>query len=957
MVIDPVTALGLASNILSFIDFGLEVLAKGRELHKSATGRLIEHDEFRTAVGRLQQLRDGIDNSLQSLSSRTSLTPAEEALQQITAECQKISAEFQDALSTFTAQPGQSPWKSFRQAFEALWKKDGLERMQQRLNYQREQLVLHLLVVVSERQKDNSEKLYAKTSHAEARILRAIEASRRDLRSDLDRLVKLNQDRRGRDQDLNFARGITTLTQARSREIQSLSDSVSGRLRDDIVCDLIRHSLHFPQIRDRKLQIGARAAHPNTFTWIFDKDSQMGVEGSNFAKWLEAKQGGESIFWVAGRPGSGKSTLMHFLSGAPQTKNAVACWTEQTALLQAAAFFWLSGSRLQNSLSGLLRALLYDLLCQDPSLVEEVVPLRWRAWTLGFGTPESWSNAELIEALRTLVQVTAASHRIFLLIDGLDEFEGEFAEQVELVEFLKSLANCGNIKVCVSSRPWPVFESAFRGYPHFRLEELTRNDIHLYVNEKFAKVGEFEDLQALYPRECARLIHDIVNKAQGVFLWVYLVALSLSQGMVDGDSLPALQARLIAIPGDLEAYFRKIIDGIPEQYRPLAASYFSIMTAAGQDEVSALSLSFLEESSSDFLQSCPVKPVPTPLIEARKRSMARRLESRCKGLLQVNTLQNRGGNFGNQVVDYLHRTVGDFLLSKDIQQILQQYSSDSLDPFLFLCRSVLTQMKMARPDEPGLSHLAAQYFTYARRLESSTGPAYINLTDLFFDLAHGLLLKAPREREQYGSVGSILKVTIAYRLVHYSISKINSSKFDVNKIYSAHRVLNRDHSPERAFLLWECVPQGTIGDPTDSEGAVPTDGPPVVELFAALFAKGADPNLKMDELTIWEEYLRQANAMTLGVKDRSVRLSEASWIRTTRLFIEHGASPSGRDPRHPPQWRERAAAGKKYRFNAAPQDLADAVEHVFAAPEGRDLAEALRSRGTVTGRLKKLFVS
>ncbi|KAK5457114.1 hypothetical protein LTS15_004895 [Exophiala xenobiotica] len=954
MVLDPLTALGLASNIISFIDFGIQVLAKGRELHKSATGRVIEHDEFHIAVGRLQQLREGIDSSLQSLSSRTSLTRSEEALQDITAECWKISEEFQDALSTFTGKPGQSPWKSFRQAFKALWKKDGLERMQHSLKNQREQLVLHLLVVVSERQKINSDKLYAKTSDAEAHILRAIESSRRDLKSDLDELVRLNQDRRGRDQDLKFARCINTLTQARSSEIKTLSDNVSGNLSNDTICDLILHSLHFSQIRDRELQIGSRAAHPNTFTWIFNKGSQHGLEGSNFAKWLEAKQGQKNIFWVAGRPGSGKSTLMHFLSQAPQTNDAVACWADQRALIQAALFFWLSGTRLQKSLPGLLRTLLYELLRQDVSLIEEVAPLRWRAYSLGVSTQAPWSNAELIEALRDLVRATAASHRIFLLIDGLDEFEGSFAEQSELVEYLKSLADRANIKVCVSSRPWPIFESAFGNYPHFRLEELTRNDINLYVNERFAKVSEFRDLQSLYAEECSKLIHDVVDKAQGVFLWVYLVSLSLSEGMVDGDSMTALQARLTAIPGDLEAYFRKIIDGIPEQYRPLAASYFGVMTAVGQDEVSALSLSFLEESSSDFLPIYPVKPVAIPLIDARKRSMARRLESRCKGLLQVSKFLDRG-NFGDQVVDYLHRTVRDFLLSKDIQKILQQYSSGSMNPILFLCRSVLTQMKMAGPEEPGLSHLAAQYFTYARRLESSTGPTYIGLTEFFFELAHTLLLKDPQEQERYGSVGSILKVTIAHRLVHYSMSKVGSSNFDVNKLYCAHPMLDRDHRTERTFLLWECVPPGRTRDPANPEVTVPIGGPPADELFAALFAKGANPNLKTDELTIWEEYLRQANAMANS--DRSARLGEGPWIRTTRLFIEHEASSSGRDPRHPPKWRERAAAGKKYRFNVAPQDLADAVQHIFGGPEGTELAEALRARSTVTGRLKKFFAS
>ncbi len=634
---------------------------------------------------------------------------------------------------------------------------------------------------------------------------------------------------------------------------------------------------------------------------------------------------------------------MHFLSVAPQTNNAIACWADQTTLLQAASFFWLSGTLLQKSLPGLLRALLYDLLRQDVSLIEEVAPLRWRAYSLGVTTLAPWSNAELIEALRDLVQATAASHRIFLLIDGLDEFEGSFAEQSELVEYLKSLADRSNIKVCVSSRPWPIFESAFGNYPHFRLEELTRNDINLYVNERFAKVSEFRDLQTLYPEECSKLIHDVVHKAQGVFLWVYLVTLSLSEGIVDGDSMPALQARLTAIPGNLEAYFRKIIDGIPEQYRPLAASYFKIMTAVGQDEVSALSLSFLEESSTDFLQIYPIKPVALPLIDARKRSMARRLESRCKGLLQVNKLRDRD-NFGDQVVDYLHRTVRDFLLSKDIKQILQQYSSGSLNPFLFLCRSVLTQMKIIGPEEPGLSHLAAQYFIYAERLECSTGPAHIGLTELFFELAHSLLLKDPREQERYGSVGSILRVTIPYGLVHYSTSKISSSIFDVNKLYCAHPVLDSDHSTERTFLLRECLPSIILINP-----AKPAD-----KLFAALFAKGANPNLKKDELTIWEEYLQEAYAL---VKDGPARLRGGPWTRITRLFIENGAWSTGRDPGHRPQWQERAAAGKKYRFNVAPQDLADAVEHIFAAAEGRELAEALRARSSMTGRLKKFFVS
>lgn len=152
MVVDPLTALGLASNILQLIDFGGQVLSKGRELHRSASGHLVEHQELDVAIQRLKLLRLNVDDSVRPLASRKAqhfiLTPAEIGLQAISEECQNIAEEFELALQGFVGRPNQGQWKSFRQAFKAVWNKDGLERMKQRLSYQREQLMLHLLVVL-----------------------------------------------------------------------------------------------------------------------------------------------------------------------------------------------------------------------------------------------------------------------------------------------------------------------------------------------------------------------------------------------------------------------------------------------------------------------------------------------------------------------------------------------------------------------------------------------------------------------------------------------------------------------------------------------------------------------------------------------------------------------------------------------------------------------------------------
>jgi hypothetical protein len=51
-------------------------------------------------------------------------------------------------------------------------------------------------------------------------------------------------------------------------------------------------------------------------------------------------------------------------------------------------------------------------------------------------------------------------------VDGLDEF---FGKPADLIDYLKSVAVLLNVKLCVASRPWPVFEDAFDQCPSLRL--------------------------------------------------------------------------------------------------------------------------------------------------------------------------------------------------------------------------------------------------------------------------------------------------------------------------------------------------------------------------------------------------------------------------------------------------------------------------------------------------------
>lgn len=76
----------------------------------------------------------------------------------------------------------------------------------------------------------------------------------------------------------------------------------------------------FDEIGDREALIVE--PYESTFGWVFQKPSSTGNESSPssiFPDWLEGND--KSAFWITGKPGSGKSTLMKFILSRPELKN------------------------------------------------------------------------------------------------------------------------------------------------------------------------------------------------------------------------------------------------------------------------------------------------------------------------------------------------------------------------------------------------------------------------------------------------------------------------------------------------------------------------------------------------------------------------------------------------------------------------------------------------------------
>ena len=147
-MVSPTDALSIAAAVVQFIDFGIKITAKSRELASSSTGVLVEHKELLTASNRLADLDGGLVHSLSFFREGRKLTQAEAALREVSQECKDMASEFTQTLNGLFGTADQNSFKTFRQAFKAVWHKDGIEAMRQRLDQQRQQLAINLLIVM-----------------------------------------------------------------------------------------------------------------------------------------------------------------------------------------------------------------------------------------------------------------------------------------------------------------------------------------------------------------------------------------------------------------------------------------------------------------------------------------------------------------------------------------------------------------------------------------------------------------------------------------------------------------------------------------------------------------------------------------------------------------------------------------------------------------------------------------
>ncbi|KAI1132407.1 hypothetical protein F5Y10DRAFT_231103 [Nemania abortiva] len=683
---DPWSALSCAAAVLQFVDFSAKLVGSAYEIYSSESDALQENIQLEKVATRLRQLSERVETSL-VFQGHDIASQDVKAIVDLAHRIQALAKELLQTLDSLKIDRNTrfQSWEAFRKAVRASLKADQIRTLRSRLDALRSELSLQLTFMIMNRQSFVF-KSVTELQHT-CQLMRISNAEQiSNLHHDLAKRIKqqgleLRSILEAARPSAVPAQPVVPLTQEKiiehSQTIHGLSLLVTETERTSKLTKILE-SLRFEEMPHRHWQI--RDNYTDTYAWIFDS------EVSTFADWLTNLDG---LFWISGKAGSGKSTLMKYLADNPRTRKSLKNWAAEKRLYTASFYFWNAGNSMQKSQQGLLQSLLFQVLSICPGVAEQVCPERWKNIEINdiqSLQPRPWGKEEIVDCLEHTFTLTADSSRFCFFIDGLDEYQGD--DHYTVIKLIDRLQASKSAKFCVSSRPWNVFRLHYGDgkTSTLTLEDKTRRDMAKYIRGTLELDARFLQLKAREP-EADELAREVSEKANGVFLWVFLVVRELLHGLNELDVLATLQRRLRALPVDLELYFQHILDQLDRFYQEKTA--MALLVAVTARSSPPADVVYGIENGTEWAQlprMAEIQAIDQPQRENLRLSVEYLLNKWCRDLLGI----SRYSDYGR--VEFLHRTVRDFLCSETIWRLLERRAGRGFNPRLLLCRAFLAQV-------------------------------------------------------------------------------------------------------------------------------------------------------------------------------------------------------------------------------------------------------------------------
>ncbi|KAK0652739.1 hypothetical protein B0T16DRAFT_347197, partial [Cercophora newfieldiana] len=673
---DPVTAFQVGAAAIAFVDFARNLVSATCRVYKSPDGRP-------TSTVRLSQISEHlrfVKGKIEEGVSRVPPTDGNEdhELLRLCQECGRIGADLESTVARLTAS-GTSKLdfakNSFVVAARSLWRRGQLEALDTELDRIRNQVVTVLVLstwqdvkVVDrscERVGQRLDEIIKQLGNTEQSIVQEIPKIREDGRSTW-----------GKRKDHGLFRDgeLLAIGLWHSDWQPVLEDGVLPS--ESWIDNAILSSLKFHGMDDRSAMVPA--AYSETFKWIFDEGSR----GCGFTTWLQTKK--SDVFWITGKPGSGKSTLMKYITAVSGVKldSHLATWAGGQPPLWGGYYFWDAGNNpLQKSEEGMMRTLLHQCLQKRPDLLPIVTGRRY-AWYSAFGNhffeAPTWDHLELRDTLLRLAAESGKSFRLALFVDGLDEFSGD---RPSLISAIKALNAANEIKVCVSSRPWTEFADALGQSPSLAMQTLTQADILAFIRNQLEACPGFLERKATSPKAAERLVREIAQGADGVFLWVSIVVRCSVGLLTAGKTMPEVLSFVLSLTPDMSELYAKIWSTVEPEWMDTSSRLFQLKIATmGIVRLDARLLWLSEEGSlPNELDSHHMRGGGSRLGGRVLPILRRKLDMHTRGILEVSPSGS---------IELLHRSAKDWLLQSSVWGTILSKTPPEYDPYLALLKAV-----------------------------------------------------------------------------------------------------------------------------------------------------------------------------------------------------------------------------------------------------------------------------
>jgi hypothetical protein len=255
---------------------------------------------------------------------------------------------------------------------------------------------------------------------------------------------------------------------------------------------------------------------------------------------------------------------MKYLASPRRGNTSLWCWEGEKEVTVACHFCWIARSPILKTQSALLRTLLHHVLQAELDIVPEVFQSRHA----GAGNAH-WSVHQLHDYIKTAV--VASRRRLCFFIDGLDEILPE-SDHDKVVGYLKQLATLGHVKIIIPSRPWTVFSGHCTASRTPHMKSINKAATVRYLEKTLGPLPDFDGVSwrcqhlstlcehsiESYPTSDAhggahKLIHDLVDRSDGNFLWLSLVTRTIRKLSRMGIGLAGIEKTIDEMPDDLDS--------------------------------------------------------------------------------------------------------------------------------------------------------------------------------------------------------------------------------------------------------------------------------------------------------------------------------------------------------------------------------------------------------------------